>query len=50
MKLEELELWQLWKLMYEQSALLSQSQQNISLLSAEIKRRESKELENEKTV
>ena len=39
----KMELWQLWKLAYEQLALLSQTQGNLSAIQAEISRRENAE-------
>jgi hypothetical protein len=46
MDITKLELWELWKLAYEQLALLSQTQNNLTAIQAEIAKRE-KEKEEE---
>ena len=43
MDITKLELWELWKLAYEQLTLLQQTQSNLAALQAEIKKRETKE-------
>ena len=40
--INKVELWQLWKMKYEQLALLVQVQQNLAALDAEIAKREEK--------
>lgn len=40
MDITKLELWELWKLRYEQLALAVQTQQNLTAIEQEIARRE----------
>lgn len=50
MDITKLETWELWKLAYEQLALLQQTQNNLAAIHAEINKRETKGEKNERII